>query len=300
MRPTYASMAMINEHLASLDSLEDWAPKERCNSIQILRLDKLHPIVSGNKWFKLKYHIAIAENEGKNTLLSFGGGYSNHLIATAYAAQLSGLFSIGIVRGHYEGENLTDTLRHCASAGMQLIFLNKQAYSTASRDNKLNPQFTEAYIIPEGGYGEEGIRGAAEIANYIPVDTSDVCVAVGSGTTFLGLRQGLPASVRLHGFYVARDFERGLALLNYIPEQLKQVTFMHRVADDRFGKWGPESTLFIRKFSEQTGIPLDVVYTSKMMMALEKMLLEGYFKPTNKLVCIHTGGLQGNPKNLFQ
>ncbi|MBS1615639.1 MAG: pyridoxal-phosphate dependent enzyme [Bacteroidetes bacterium] len=298
MKPTYASMAMINEQAACLVSLPLWSQKAACESLQILRLDKLHPFVSGNKWFKLKHHLSRAKNEKKNTILSLGGGHSNHLLATAFAAQYLGLKSIGMVRGHYAGEQLTDTLKYCRAAQMQLVFLNKQEYALARTGKGPGLQFPDAYIIPEGGFSEEGIQGAAEMADFIPAGTTDVCIAVGSGTSFLGLRRGLPATVRLHGFYVARDFERALTMLDTLPPNLLPVSRMHRVACDRFGKWNLETEHFIQHFFTTTGIPLDVVYTAKMMMALESLLAAGHFESPARIVCFHTGGLKGNPVHL--
>lgn len=289
---------MINEALATLDNITDWAPLNACARLQMLRLYKLHPVVSGNKWYKLKYNAAAAVAAGKDTLLTFGGGYSNHLVATAFVAKEAGLKSIGLVRGHYTGNNFTDTLRSCASYGMQLIMLNKTEYAALSRQ-ELSDRFPHAHIIPEGGANEAGIRGAAEIAALIPSDTTDVCVAIGTGTTLNGLYAALPSSLRLHGFYVARDFERTAGLLPQGINQQRPQVIYHTVADSRFGKWSAAAVDFIRLFERQTGIPLDVVYTSKMMMKVACLLEESYFNSESNIVCIHTGGLQGNPPDLF-
>jgi 1-aminocyclopropane-1-carboxylate deaminase len=289
---------MINERLISCDDLNAWPPAASCQSLAMLRLDKLHPFISGNKWYKLKHNIAAAKQQGKTVLLSFGGGYSNHLIATAVAAQECALGSIGIVRGIYEGKNLTPTLRRCEAAGMKLHFLDKTSYAAAKTDAHFAEGFPGAYIIPEGGFNEEGIHGAAEIAALIPKGTTDVCIAVGTGATFLGLRRGLPERVMLHGFYVAKDFERAETILAMLPATQKAMSQMHGVPDARFGKWTVAAETFIRSFYAVTGVPLDVVYTSKMMMAVEALLKQGFFPPQGRVVCVHTGGLQGNPGRL--
>lgn len=290
---------MINERLATLDALTAWPSAAAVSSLRMLRLDKIHPLVSGNKWYKLKHHISEALQQRKTALLSFGGGHSNHLLALAAAAKECRMQAIGIVRGVYCGAHFTHTLRHCERYGMKLVLLSKSDYAVAKAEASFIDRFPDAYLIPEGGAGNEGIRGAAEIGRLIPQDCTDVCVAVGTGTTFLGLRQGLPADVRLHGFYVAKDFERAETLLAALPASAQAASFMHRVPDARFGKWKPEAESFIRGFHAATSIALDVAYTSKMMMAVERLGKEAFFSATSNVVCVHTGGLQGNPAGLL-
>ncbi len=280
----------------ALDDIMHWAPAGSCNRLQMLRLDKLHPIVSGNKWFKLKYNAEIALREGKTCLLTFGGGYSNHLIATAFAAKEWGLLSIGIVRGNYYGQQFTPTLQACEDYGMKLIMNSKAEYAALSISD-LAVRYPEAHIIPEGGANDAGIRGAAEIASLLPAGVTDVCVAVGTGTTLSGLATGIGkrsdlAQCMFHGFYVAKDFERTQSIV-------QPGVHIHSVQDPRFGKWKTGAADFIRTFFDATGIPLDVVYTSKMMMKVESLLAQGFFSPSANVVCIHTGGLQGNPAGLF-
>ncbi len=279
-----------------LEDISAWSPPGSCASIRLLRLDKLHPVVSGNKWFKLRYHIADAIAQGRRSLLTFGGGYSNHLVATAYAAQLAGLRSIGVVRGSYEHAELTPTLRACAAYGMKLVPVSKAAYKT-DISIWLQQQFPGAYIIPEGGAGEAGIRGAAGLAGLIPADATDVCVPVGTGTTLAGLHRALPPDVRLHGFCAARSCASAGALLEGIPP--RETLQIHEVIDPRFGRWRASQLDFMKRFYETMTIPLDVVYTGKMMQALEVMLGDGRFDPNSRIVCVHTGGLQGNPPGLF-
>ena len=290
---------MINEALATLDDITHWSPAASCGSLQMLRLDQLHPVVSGNKWYKLKHNAAEAIAGGKDTLLTFGGGHSNHLVATAFAAREWGLKSTGLVRGDYTGANPTETLKACAEYGMELIPLSKAEYAIQKEDPRLADRFPGAHIIPEGGANAAGIRGAAEIASLIPADTTDVCLAVGTGTTLSGLASALPAHMRLHGFYVAKDFERTSKMASRSANPSGPEVLFHQVQDARFGKWTADALSFIRVFYNTTGIPLDVVYTSKMMMKLESMLRSGWPGSPGKIVCIHTGGLQGNPPGLF-
>ena len=289
-------MVTIPEQI-SLDDITAWAPPGSCKSLSILRLDLIHPVVSGNKWFKLKYQLAEALRQGKKTIVTFGGGYSNHLIATAYAAKEHGLRAIGIVRGHYSQP--TPTLLHCTDLRMELRFVSRRQYDQSSTAGlyELSPEFPDAFIIPEGGANDLGIRGAAEIAQFLPADANYVCVAVGSGTTLAGLQSAIPDSLQLHGFCAARNCEQAFSLIN--RNAFLRTPVMHQMIDPRFGKWTDKQLSFMRDFLAQTGIPLDVVYTGKMMMRLAEMLACAYFPPDANIVCIHTGGLQGNPAGCF-
>jgi 1-aminocyclopropane-1-carboxylate deaminase len=284
---------------AALDDITHWAPPRSCMRLQMLRLDSLHPVISGNKWYKLRYNVAAALALGKATLLTFGGGYSNHLVATAYAARMAGLKSIGIVRGHYADAQITPTLPACEAYGMQLIPSSKAEYASLSGpgSHALAQEHPDAYIIAEGGANEAGIRGAADIAALIPPDVTDVCLAVGTGTTLTGIQSALHPQVRLHGFCAARTCDSAHALSGQVPHG-ERVRW-HSVGDPRFGKWGEEQLLFMKSFYAITGVPLDVVYTAKMMMSLQGMLSTSGFGNDSRIVCIHTGGLQGNPAGLF-
>jgi 1-aminocyclopropane-1-carboxylate deaminase len=266
----------------------------------MLRLDLLHPVISGNKWYKLRYNVDAALENGKTALLTFGGGYSNHLIAAAYAARLAGLRSIGVIRGHYGEDQITATLRACIAYGMELISFTKAEYAVSATTEgslRIQEQFPEAYIIPEGGANDAGIRGTGEIAALIPEGTTDVFLAVGTGTTMAGLQMGLGARAQVHGFCAARSCEGAEQLIAGISTG--RIPIIRPVSDPRFGKWTQDQIAFMRRFYEATGIPLDVVYTGKMMMDLQTMLSERSFKPDARIVCIHTGGLQGNPAGLF-
>ena len=289
---------MITESAARLDDLTHWAPPASCASLHMLRLDLVHPVVSGNKWFKLKGNAKAAIATGKSALLTFGGPYSNHLLATAYAAKEWGLRSVGIVRGQSTSARPTRTLQTCISYGMQLEPISKAEYAVVSHA-KITEAYPDAYIVPEGGANDQGVRGASEIARFIPAATTDVGVSIGTSTTLRGLLSAVPAGVRVHGFYVARDIERMEPLLRAVQASKGPQLHVHSVLDPRFGRWKPDALRFIRDFASLTNIPLDVVYTSKMMMKVEELLNSGFFGASRHVVCIHTGGLQGNPDGLF-
>lgn len=262
--------------------------------VDLLRLDLLHPVISGNKWFKLKYNIEDALNKNYSTVLTFGGAYSNHLIATSAAAKELRLKSIGIVRGHHAKENYTATLQECAAMGMQLHFVSREEYKLKNDEQglqQLAQRFPDAYIIPEGGNNKLGMKGAEEIAGYIPEDITYVAVSVGSGTTFTGLRDALPEKVRLLGFVPMKNGK-------YLADGIKSGKGNRELIDDYhfggFGKWNDELLHFMNEFYRQYQVTLDVIYTGKMMYGLQQLLQQNYFPADAKILCIHTGGLQGN------
>lgn len=298
MKTTSENMAMVLNP-PKLSDCTDWAPRDSCSSLQMLRLDELHPIVSGNKLFKLKYNIEAARSNNKNSLLSFGGGHSNHLVALAAAAKMWGLGSIGLVRGHYPEQEITSTLRACKALGMELHYLSKKEYSDSAymQDQCLAEKFPDAYIIPEGGANENGIKGAAEIATFLPPSTTHVCVAVGSGCTLAGLQRGLPSTTKSLGFCAAKQCTHAQNLID--KNALTPAPEMHPMLYPHFGKWTEQQIYFMQDFWEKTGIKTDVVYTGKMMQKVAQMLATGYFPPGSRIVCLHTGGLQGNPESLF-
>ncbi len=273
-------------------------PQNRNSSISMLRLDTLHPEISGNKWFKLKENILHAQAMPCDTLLTFGGAWSNHLIATAAAARYSGMKSIGIVRGFHGQAMLTSTLHHCREQGMHLHFVSREDYARKNDEdylNSLRTKFGACHIIPEGGNNAAGIIGATEIADYIPPDTNLVTVAIGTGATFCGLRNGLAQNIRLMGFTVMKNGA-------YLAETMKPG--MHPSARNwqlctgyHFGGFARHDQSLIRfmnDFFTTQHTPLDFVYTAKMMAGLFDLLDKGKISEPGKIVCIHTGGLQGN------
>ncbi len=268
-------------------------------AIDVLRLDLLHPIVSGNKWFKLFYNIEEAKAEGRDTLITFGGAWSNHLVATAAAAKAAGFKSLGLVRGLHGAVTSTPILQLCRSYGMQLEFLTRSQYKSKAEKELIGyfqSHHPTAWIIPEGGANEAGRTGAAHITEFIPPSYTHVCISVGTGSSFIGLRNALPASTRLLGF---APMKSGSYLNNSVanmllPEKNCNFELLDRWHFGGFGKWKPELISFMNQFYEETSMPLDVVYTGKMMYGVSDLLKEGYFSSRDRVLCIHTGGLPGN------
>jgi 1-aminocyclopropane-1-carboxylate deaminase len=266
--------------------------------LSILRLDQIHPMVSGNKWFKLKQNIEAALQAGKKSLLTFGGAYSNHLFATAAAAKAFGLQSIGMVRGLHGKDQSTQTLQQCAGMGMGLQFLSRETYAKKEESpylEELQLLYPEAYIIPEGGDNELGVAGAEAIASCIPGDSNYVVLPVGTGTTFAGIRNGLNDSINMLGFPAMKG---GMYLKEEIATKLRYPADNWQLnADNHFGgfaKYNAELLAFMNDFFALYQIPLDVVYTAKMMYGIFDLLRKDHFPTGSKILCIHTGGLQGN------
>lgn len=267
--------------------------------VQMLRLDAIHPIISGNKWYKLKHNIQEALQQEAKGVLTFGGAFSNHLIATAAAAFHSGLASVGVVRGISAPDKLKPVLQQCTEYGMQLQFVTREEYAQKSEfsfQQQLLLQFPQYFIIPEGGANHAGRKGAGEIATLIPADVSHVLLSVGSATTFIGLRNALPPEQQLLGF---APMKGGV----YLKETIEQYLLPHhtknwQLTDDfhfgGFGKITPGMIDFMNDFRQQYGFELDRVYTAKMMMGLQQKLEEGFFAKGSKILCIHSGGLTGN------
>jgi 1-aminocyclopropane-1-carboxylate deaminase len=264
----------------------------------LLRLDKIHPVVSGNKWFKLKENLQLARSQRFETLLTFGGAHSNHLVATAYAAKAYGFNSIGMVRGLHAAALPTPTLQHCRELGMQLVYLSREQYRQKEDPawlQCLGDQFGPVYIIPEGGQNEPGRAGAGQIAGYLPADCTHVALAVGSGTTFAGLRSALDPGITMTGFTVMKG---GSYLEDQIRHYLPEAQHnWHLATGYHFGGFArhtPELITFMNDFYQRHQIPLDFVYNAKMMAGLLDLIRLHQFPARSHIIALHTGGLQGN------
>jgi 1-aminocyclopropane-1-carboxylate deaminase len=273
----------------------------------ILRLDKLHPIVSGNKWFKLRYYIEDAIANKATTIASFGGPYSNHLVALAFAAKENNLKSIGYVRATKE-DTLTPSLQEALAYGMQLEFMGRTHFQAIKNDllkaNKSinivnnikgNQDQSGVYYIDEGGYGEVGAKGAATILNAHCKYYTTIIAAVGTGTMLAGLINAAEAHQDIIGIPVLKN-EASIEteIKNLLKDSTKQFTLLHNFHQGGYAKTNPALIAFMNQLWETEKIPSDIVYTGKLLMAVESLLKENYFKAGTKLLVIHSGGLQGN------
>lgn len=278
-------MKVTSVHNALLNS-------QNC-SLDILRLDQVHPEISGNKWFKLKYNIEQALNENKTGLLSFGGAYSNHLHALAFAGKEFSLETAGIIRGE---KVMNDTLYDCERWGMKLHFISRndyrQKYDTDFL-NQIRARFPGYFIIPEGGNNDAGIKGCAEILNYVALNQYDVIAcAVGTGATFTGMLQSALPQQKLLGFTAIKNG-------GYLSEEIgrhTRKTNWKLITDYHFGGFAKsDHTLlrFMQQFKHDNDVELDFIYTAKMMSGIFDLTEKGSFRNC-RLLTIHTGGLQGN------
>ncbi len=267
-------------------------------SVYMLRLDAIHPIVSGNKIFKLRYFLEEAKNSSHKKIITFGGAYSNHLAATAYACKSAGLKSTGFIRGE-KPKQLSHTLRFCLENEMQLEFISRDLYKEINEE-EFQPELIKKYgnhiLIPEGGFSQKGVEGAKLICSYFNHKKfTHVCCAVGTATTFSGLIHGSNNKMENIGFSVLKnlhDIDERLTLLQ-VPSS-KKYSVVHDYHFGGYAKKNNELISFMNSFYESNKIPLDFVYTSKMMFGIYDLIEKNYFPAGSKILCIHTGGLQGN------
>ena len=268
-------------------------------TLLVARLDRIHPVVSGNKLYKLHYFMEDALASGYQKVVTFGGAYSNHLVATAYACKVSGLQSVGIVRGERPAL-LSHTLMACESYGMQLQFISREAYKQKEHNNFKNEMRTtdsRDILIPEGGYHPHGAKGAALIMDQLnDVHATHVCTAIGTATTIAGLLKNRKNNETVIGVPVLKN-------MTGIPERIsflnnEQISNDVTLFDDyHFGGYAKKTTElinFMNAFYQQHNLPTDFVYTAKMMYAVIDKIKSGYFPEGSIIVCLHTGGLQGN------
>jgi len=256
--------------------------------LYIKRDDLLHPIISGNKWRKLKYNLVELQKSGKEGLVTFGGAFSNHLHAVAAAGKEFDFKSVGIVRGS-KPEFLSTTLKACLEMGMDLYYVSRSAYRMKENCEDVREilrQHPSCTILPEGGANELAMRGCVDIVSEIEVPYDFFCVACGTGTTLAGLAQNGGLRHKLLGFSVLKGIE----------SELEEKTGCKVVPDYHFGgyaKYSNELLDFIRNFEKETEVTLEQVYTGKMMFGLFDMIQKGFFEEGTRIIALHTGGLQG-------
>lgn len=262
--------------------------------VDMLRLDAIHPFVSGNKYFKLKYNLEQAIADGANRIISFGGAYSNHLHALAWAAHVYGIPCTGIVRGEAVRNS---TLNDCESWGMDLVFVSRSDYQQKREAvflEALQAQYPTAYIIPEGGDNELGLRGCEDILTGIDMlGYQHLVCAVGTGTTFAGLARSMPETCMAWGVPVFKHHDPILdSLREKIPHQ--RWGWLGGYEDGGFGQYSVELQQKVSGWERDWGIELDRVYTAKMAWAVMASIEKGVFKLGERVLMVHTGGLQGN------
>ena len=291
---------LVQHDMATCEPLMSAELHEKQVDMDVLRLDRIHPVISGNKWFKLKYYLREAINNHHHTILSFGGAFSNHIVATAYAAREHGLSSIGLIRGDEE-RALSHTLKAAADYGMQLHFITRDDYRRKETDGFLQhirSRFGNCYLIPEGGAGSAGVKGSEEILALTDYDKyTHITCAVGTGTMLAGLANSILPAQELIGIPVLKGFDQQVEKL---PAQVLKASEKYNCSlfyDFHLGGYAKSPAIliaFMNDFYRQSGIPTDFVYTGKLFYALFELLRQGYFRKESKVLAIHSGGLQGN------
>ncbi|MGO3182715.1 MAG: 1-aminocyclopropane-1-carboxylate deaminase/D-cysteine desulfhydrase [Aequorivita sp.] len=264
-------------------------------SLVLQREDLIHPFVSGNKFRKLKYNLQSAIAQSHETLLTFGGAFSNHIAAVAAAGKEMNLKTIGIIRGEELVDKVSEnaTLTFAMECGMQLHFISREAYrtkETADFINSIKNQFGDFYLLPEGGTNDLAVKGCEEILTDENL-FDYICVPVGTGGTMAGLVKASDENQQVLGFSALKGCFQSSEIAKYTSKNNFEITDAYCFGG--YGKIDIDLVRFINEFKEKTEIPLDPVYTGKMLYGIMDLLKKGYFKENSCIFAIHTGGLQG-------
>ena len=270
-------------------------------SLFVKREDELHPFISGNKYRKLKYNLEEATKQNHHTLLTFGGAYSNHIAAAAAAGFEHNFKTIGVIRGDELANNLeavlqqNPTLKFASEHGMKFHFVSRSAYRDKTSEafiSTLKEQFGDFYLVPEGGTNNFAVKGCEEILTEEDQVYNVVCSAIGTGGTISGIINSTSKDQQVIGFPALKgDF-----LQHEINKYVLKDKNWSLNTDYHFGgyaKVSEELITFINNFKAETGIPLDPVYTGKMLFGIVDLIKKDYFEKGTKILAIHTGGLQG-------
>lgn len=266
-------------------------------NVSVMRLDKLHPIVSGNKLFKLKYYLEEVKQKNNNGIVTLGGSHSNHLVAAAYAAKEKGMGSIGIVRGE-KPSLLSKSLLDCIAYGMELKFIARNEFDELDID-KLEKKYLDKTIIPHGGCGTKGVRGAKEILSIEDTSGYDYILASsGTGTMAAGLINGagthqkiILVSALKNNYSIIKEITALIDESSFVKNNFQVLFNFH---EGGYAKKNKELLDSMNLFYTIHGIPTDFVYTGKLVLAFYKLINDNFFEKKSRILLIHSGGLQGN------
>ncbi|MFD2288526.1 pyridoxal-phosphate dependent enzyme [Pedobacter petrophilus] len=264
------------------------------SNLFVKRDDLIDPYISGNKWRKLKYILQKAKASSKTHLVTFGGAYSNHLVATAAAAARSGFKATAFVRGE---EVKNEMLLICSLYGMELIFVDRERYKNKA---ELYADYfgsnSAAYFINEGGASAEAVMGCSEIITELTATYDHIFVAAGTGTTAAGLSKGIEEQGLKTKLHVVPVLKGGSFIADEISLYTEISNHLILHTDYHFGgyaKTTPELLAFIKRFTRETGILIDPVYTAKMFYSIFDLCAQNQIHSTDRILAIHTGGLLG-------
>lgn len=265
--------------------------KNKNVGLDVLRLDKIHPVISGNKWFKLKYHLVNFNAGNYRGIVSFGGAWSNHIVATACMCHQQKINCVGIIRGERPAR-LSSTLREAENFGMELKFISREKFRNKGENDIA--EFKDHYIIPEGGAGEAGEKGASEILQYADgKNYTHIVCAVGTGTMFNGIYHSISREQQLYGVIVLKGWtERPSIEKEEMENNNSKLLLNYHFGG--YAKYSSELLFFMNEFYKSTKIPTDIVYTGKLAFAIFDQIEKDQFPPGAEILMIHSGGLQGN------
>lgn len=266
-------------------------------SLFIRREDLIHPFISGNKFRKLKYNLLQAKAENKETLLTFGGAFSNHIAAAAFAGKEYGFKTIGIIRGDELESKIYEnpTLKFAQECGMKFKFVTREAYRHKTEPDflqNLKQEFGDFYLVPEGGTNEFAVKGCEEVLTKKDADYDFVCCAVGTGGTISGIIRSVLPHQKVLGFPALKGDFLKEEIRKFVKNQNWELITAYHFGG--YGKVNPELIAFINQFYVDNKVPLDPIYTGKMVFGVIDMIHKNYFPENSKILLIHTGGIQGN------
>ena len=273
------------QHLKSFNTNNVW--------VDVLRLDTIHPIVSGNKWYKLQYYLQDAITKKCSTIVTFGGAYSNHIIATAYACKEFNLKSIGIIRGE-KAPTLSHTLQQAKKYEMELHFVSREEFK---HKNEIASKLSNdrQYIISEGGYGVLGATGAASILKAVDtISYTHIICACGTGTMLAGIIKSAQAHQTIIGINALKGYELVVNDINSISNTNKDFIVMNNYHFGGYGKHPKDLISWMNTLWQTEQLPTDIVYTAKLFFGTKDLIETNYFSADSKILIIHSGGLQGN------
>lgn len=262
----------------------------------IRREDLIHPFISGNKFRKLKYNLKQAREENQTKLLTFGGAFSNHIAATAYAGKENGFETIGVIRGEELASRINEnpTLKFAQDCGMKFVFVTREDYRLKTSKyfiSELKQKLGSFYLVPEGGTNEFAIKGCEEILSKEDQSYDFICCAIGTGGTISGLINSSFSNQKVLGFPSLKG--------DFLKEDIRKFAKNNNwdlISHYHFGGYGKvskELIEFINDFYEKKAIPLDPIYTGKMVFGIIDLIKRNYFPKNSKVLLIHTGGIQG-------
>ncbi len=265
----------------------------------VARLDLLHPFISGNKYFKLKYNLQQVSEQKKQGIITMGGAFSNHLAATAYACYEQGIIAVGIVRGELN-EPLNTTLSFCRKHNMKLISVSRENYtSTSEAVQKIIIQHPQLLFVPEGGNNEMGMKGCKEILQRIPGadEFTHVICSMGTGTTFKGIASSanaLQTVIGIPALKIKNEEQEQFVQQHTAHSSVAKQAVLFNFAGKGYARTDEALLTFMNLFYTKTSIPTDIVYTGKLMQTVISLAEDSYFSNESNVLVIHSGGLQGN------